>query len=292
MKDLITQPTIMGAIVGDIAGSRFEFNPNRNKNFDLLVKGEHCLAPKQPFYEYKTTCHYTDDTVLTIAVANALLEANGNYENLGELSVKNMKHFGNKHPLAGYGAKFNTWLRLPNPAPYYSYGNGSAMRISPVPYFAKSIEEVKELSRKVTDVTHNHPEGIKGAECVACCIWLALNGKDKDFIKKFVEENYYNLDFDYEDLVKNYTHDESCQNSVPQSIYAFLISNDYEDTLKTAISMGGDADTMACIAGSIASAYYGMPRELEEKGLEFLHNDLKEVVLNFEKNFEKFIQVN
>lgn len=278
---------IMGAIIGDIAGSRFEFKPNRNKNFELLVKGENHLKKNQPYKEFLENCRFTDDTVMTVAIANALLEADGDYTNLSKLAIKNMKMFGNKYPFAGYGSKFKRWLQLPVCEPYNSFGNGSAMRISAVPYFAKSLEEVKNLSRLVTEVTHNHPEGIKGAEAVACCVWLALEGKSKLDIKTFVEENYYNLDFDYDDLVKNYTHDESCQNSVPQSLFAFLISDSYEDTLKTAISMGGDADTMACIAGSIAAAYYGLPANLEKQGLEFLPPDLKEVVLKFKDKINK-----
>lgn len=279
--NICNYPTLLGGIIGDIAGSRFEFAPNRNKNFELLVMGENYLKKNQSLKEFKETCRFTDDTVMTIAVANALLEMNGNKDVLKELTIKNMKEFGRKYPFAGYGSKFNTWLTLPITEPYNSYGNGSAMRISSVPYFAKDIDEVKELSRLVTEVTHNHIEGIKGAEAVACCIWKALNNCSKDEIKQFVEENYYNLAYDYNELVKTYKHDESCQNSVPQSIYAFLISDSYEDAIKTAISMGGDADTMACICGSIAEAYYGLPKELEEQGLKFLTDDLKKVVIKF-----------
>lgn len=277
---------MIGAIIGDIAGSRFEFNPIRSKNFDLLVKGKNYLSEKQTFKEFLTGCRFTDDTVMTVAVANALMEADGKYDNLKELTIKNMKEFGRKYPYAGYGSKFNAWLTMQTTEPYNSFGNGSAMRISAVPYFAKSIEEVKTLSKLVTEVTHNHPEGIKGAEAVACCIWLASNKYSKNEIKRFVEENYYDLDFNYEELVKSYNHDESCQNSVPQSIFAFLISEDYEDTIRTAISMGGDADTMACIAGAVAEAYYGVPQKLENLGLEFLTNDLKEIVLKFEKRIK------
>ena len=235
----------------------------------MLVKGENYLTKKQTLKEFQETCRFTDDTVMTIAVANALLEANGNYDILQGLVVKNMKEFGHKHPFAGYGAKFNTWLTLPITEPYNSFGNGSAMRISAVPYFTNNIDEVKMLSKLVTEVTHNHSEGIKEAEAVACCIWLALNNYSKYEIENFVRENYYNLDYDYEELVKTYTHDESCQNSVPQSIFAFLISKNYEDCIRTAISIGGDADTMACIAGSIAEAYYGLSKELETKGIDF-----------------------
>ena len=279
--------TLLGGIIGDIAGSRFEFSPHRNKNFELLVKGENYMTKKQTLKEFKETCRFTDDTVMLIAIANALLEANGDYSNLKELTINNMKHFGHKYPFAGYGAKFNTWLTLPITEPYNSFGNGSAMRIGAVPYFANNIEEVKTLSKLVTEVTHNHYEGIKGAEAVACCIWLALQNYDKTYIKEYIENNYYFLDFDYKELVKSYTHDESCQNSVPQSIFAFIISDSYEDTIKTAISMGGDADTMACIAGSIAEAYYGVPSELQEKGITFLPEDLKVVINKFQSKFKK-----
>ena len=277
---------MMGGIIGDIAGSRFEFKPIRSKKFELLIKGENYLTKKQTFKEFQDNCRFTDDTVMTIAVANALLQANGNYNILQDLVIKNMKEFGHKYPYVGYGIKFNRWLSMETTEPYNSYGNGSAMRISAVPYFAKSIDEVKQLSKLVTEVTHNHPEGIKGAEAVACCIWLALNNYSKEEIEDFVRENYYNLDYDYEELVNTYIHDESCQNSVPQSIFAFLISKDYEDAIRTAISMGGDADTMACIAGSIAEAYYGLPKELEKRGMEFLTEDLIEIVLIFQNRFK------
>lgn len=286
INSICHSPTLLGGIIGDIAGSRFEFNPIKNKNFELLLKGENYLSKKQTYKEYQETCRFTDDTVMTIAVANALLEANGNYDNLQALVIESMKNFGHKYPYAGYGAKFNRWLTLPITEPYNSFGNGSAMRISPVPYFAKSIDEVKRLSKLVTEVTHNHPEGIKGAEAVACCIWMALNNYSKYEIEDFVRENYYNLDYDYEELLKTYKHDESCQNSVPQSIFAFLISKDYEDAIRTAISMGGDADTMACIAGSIAEAYYGLPKELEGNGLQFLTDDLKEIIIKFQCKFK------
>ena len=269
--------SVIGAIIGDIAGSRFEFNPIRSKEFELL-KEEHSLDTKQSYSEYRSTCHFTDDTVMTIAVANALLESNGNLENLKEMTVKNLKYYGREYPFAGYGSRFKSWLKFDNVGPYYSFGNGSAMRISAVPYFAKSLEEVKTLSKLVTEVTHNHPEGIKGAEAVAVCIWLAMNGYNKDYIKNYVEENYYNLDYDYDELLEFYTFDETCQGSVPQSIFAFLISNSYEDALRTAISMGGDADTMACIAGSIAGVYYGIPEDIYNDALCFIPTNFINVI--------------
>lgn len=285
MEQTKKMPLLMGGIVGDIAGSRFEFSPIKSKEFELLKMSDNHFQAKQSFRDYRENCHFTDDTVMTLAVANALLDANGNYDNLNELLVKNMKEFGRRHRYAGYGAKFNAWLNSQKSEPYNSFGNGSAMRIGAVPYFAKDIEELKSLSRLVTVVTHNHEEGIKGAEAVASCIWLAWHNNSKQQIKDYVEKNYYNLDFDYDQLLKTYVHDESCQNSVPQSIYAFLISTDYEDAIRTAISMGGDADTMACIAGSIAEAFYGMPKDLEERGMEFLTEDLKEVLKKFDDKF-------
>lgn len=285
MEQTKKMPLVMGGIVGDIAGSRFEFSPIKSKEFELLKMSDNQFQAKQSFREYRENCHFTDDTVMTLAVANALLDADGNYDNLSELVIKNMKEFGRKHRYVGYGSKFNSWLNSQKNEPYNSFGNGSAMRIGAVPYFAKDIEELKHLSRLVTVVTHNHEEGIKGAEAVASCIWLAWHNNSKQQIKEYVEKNYYNLDFDYDQLLKTYVHDESCQNSVPQSIYAFLISTDYEDAIRTAISMGGDADTMACIAGSIAEAFYGMPKDLEERGMKFLTEDLKEVLKKFKNKF-------
>lgn len=285
MEQTKKMPLLMGGIVGDIAGSRFEFSPIKSKEFELLKMSGNQFQAKQSFRDYRENCHFTDDTVMTLAVANALLDADGNYDNLSELVIKNMKEFGRKHRYVGYGSKFNSWLNSQKNEPYNSFGNGSAMRIGAVPYFAKDIEELKSLSRLVTVVTHNHEEGIKGAEAVASCIWLAWHNNSKQQIKDYVEKNYYNLDFDYDQLLKTYVHDESCQNSVPQSIYAFLISADYEDAIRTAISIGGDADTMACIAGSIAEAFYGMPKDLEERGMKFLTEDLKAVLKRIKNKF-------
>ena len=276
---------MIGAILGDIVGSRYEFKPIRSKDFDWLV-GEG-YKENASIAEYTTNSRFTDDTVMTIAICKALLECGGDYNHLSSYTVHLMQYFGKKYPFAGYGYRFNNWLRTSNPQPYNSFGNGSAMRVSAVPYFANSIEEVKDLSLKVTAVTHDHPEGIKGAEATAVCIWFALNGKSKEEIIKYVEDNYYKLDFDYEDLKTHYGFDETCQGSVPQSIYAFAISNSYEDCVRTAVSMGGDADTMACIAGAIAEAYYGIPKELEEEMYKFLSPDIKEIVeefIQFRKN--------
>lgn len=272
---------MLGAIIGDIVGSRYEFRPNRSKDFDLFIGEGYKENPT--IEEYTKYSRFTDDTVMTIAICKALLDCKGDYTNLSQQTINNMQLFGRRYPFAGYGFRFNGWLLTSNPQPYNSFGNGSAMRISAVPYFAKNIDELKDLSKKVTVVTHNHPEGIKGAEAMAVCIWLALNGKSKEEILQYVQENYYNLDFDYEELKQTYKFDETCQGSIPQSIYAFAISNSYEDTIRTAVSMGGDADTMACIAGAIAEAYYGLPKDIEEQMYKFLSPDILEVVEGFKR---------
>jgi len=252
---------MIGAICGDVCGSIYEFHNKKTKNITL----------------FDEKCRFTDDSVMTIAIFKALQECNGNYENLTLKAIENMREFGQKYLHVGYGEKFKNWIMCENPQPYNSWGNGSAMRISPVAYFCKSLEEVKKLSKMVTETTHNHPEGLKGAEAVAVCIWLAINGESKETIKNYIEKNYYSLNFDYEDLRKNYTFKVSCQNSVPQAIYCFLLSKDFEDCLRTSISIGGDSDTISAISCSIAEAYYGLPKQFEEKTQNFLDDDLKPI---------------
>lgn len=247
---------MLGAIIGDLAGSRFEFNNYRKKDFDLL----------------STECYLTDDTVMTIAVAESLLK------NLDV--VKTLKKWGRKFPNSGYGGNFRYWLFSDWCEPYYSFGNGAAMRVSAVGWMANSEDEVKELSYKVTSVTHDHPEGLKGAEVTAMCVYYARMGKDKEFIKKYVEQ-YYDLNFNYENLRKNFKFDESCQETVPQAIYCFLISNSFEDCLRTTISIGGDCDTTAAISGAIAEAYYGIPKKIRKRAYLFLPKSMKKVLKNF-----------
>ena len=270
--------TLLGGIIGDLAGSRFEHHPLKSKDFDLLVFGDFNLRRGTSFNENGRASYFTDDTVMTIAVAKALLEANNDFSDLEELVIRNMKDFGRRYPAAGYGGKFREWLSSPSVMPYNSLGNGSAMRISPMAYFAKDITEIKKLSKIISSVTHNHPEGVKGAEAVASAIWLALHDRTKEEIKQYIEENYYSLDYDYNEILQKYKFDVTCQNSVPQSIFAFLISQNFEDAIRTAVSMGGDADTMACIAGSIAEAFYGVPENLQKECWEFLTPDIKNII--------------
>ena len=256
---------MLGAIIGDIVGSVYEFNNIKTKDFSFFSEDK----------------FFTDDTVMTVAVYSALKKCKKKYENLESCVIAEMQSFGKLYPNSSkisYGNRFANWLTSQNPQPYYSFGNGSAMRVSAVPYFAKSIDEVKVLSQKVTCVTHNHPEGIKGAECVAVCIYMALNKATKEEIKKFVEDNYYLLNFDYEDLKNNYTFNETCQNTVPQAIYCFLISTDFEDAIRTAVSIGGDTDTLCAIVGAIAEAYYGIPKQIKKEAIGYLDKYLRKFV--------------
>lgn len=270
---------MLGAIIGDVAGSRYEFKNNRSKLFVLLSK----------------TCRFTDDSVLTIAVAKTLLDnypidySDKGLEKIKKELVNNVIDFVSRYPDRGYGMRFFLWATSKGKhEPYNSYGNGSAMRVSPVGWLANSVEEVKTLAKLTAEITHNHPEGIKGAEAIALCIFLARQGKTKEEIKEYIYEKYYpELDyFNYEELKKTNEFDETCQGSVPEAIYCFLISKNFEDAIKTAISIGGDSDTIACMAGSIAEAYYkndeGLPQiinDFDEK--QYLPKEYVEIVNRF-----------
>lgn len=255
-----------GAMFGDIAGSIYEWDNIKTKEFEL-------------FDEFS---FFTDDTVMTIAVAQALAECKGNYDNLSLMAIKQMQKFGRQYPDAGYGSHFDMWLNDENPQPYDSWGNGSAMRVSPVAYFAKTLEEVKDLSYKITAVSHNHPEGIKGAEATAVAIFLALQGKSKDAIKEYIVQNYYPIDFTLDDIRPTYKFEVSCQKSVPQALEAFFESENFEDAIRNAISIGGDSDTIAAITGSIAEAYYGVSAKIKEFVGTKLDDNLRAAVLAVE----------
>lgn len=260
---------MLGAIIGDIVGSIYEFDNIRTKNFQL----------------FSSRCFFTDDTVMTVAIYKALAKSKKfNYKDLEKKSIQCMQEYGKIYPQMSYGMSFNWWLKSRSPKPYNSFGNGAAMRVSPVAYFAESLDDVKELSCKVTAVTHNHTEGIKGAEATAVAIWFALNGKSKDEIKEYIENNYYSLNFNYEDLVKNYYFNETCQNTVPQAIYCFLISESFEDCLRTSISIGGDSDTLCAISCAIAEAYYGIPEEIKNVALQYLDEKLL-------KDYKEFLRI-
>lgn len=231
---------MIGAIIGDIVGSKYEFCNIKTKDFPILSKG----------------CTYTDDSVMTVAVAKAILTAMDKRKDFKEELVKEMRDLGNRYPNAGYGGMFSNWLSSKNPMPYNSFGNGSAMRVSPCGMIAVELDEALSLARAFAEVTHNHPEGIKGAQAVAGAVFLAKTKKSKDEIKKFISENYYTFNFSLNDIRKDYRFDVTCQGSVPQAIVAFLESKDFEDAIRNAVSIGGDSDTIAAITGSIAWAYY------------------------------------
>ena len=255
---------MLGAIIGDVVGSRFEFNNIKTKEFELFDK----------------ECKVTDDSVMSVAVAEMCLK--GYVPNNKEMIIKTFKKWGKKYPKAGYGNKFFQWVLTDWSTPYNSCGNGSAMRISPIGFFAKNKEEVELYSKAVTEVTHNHPEGIKGAYVTAMCIYMARNNSSKQEIREFVE-GYYDINFDYEYLRKTYRHEEEiCQNTVPQAIYCFLISNSFEDCLRTTISIGGDCDTTAAISCGIAEAYYGIPNDIKDAVQDFIPNDLNEIIKMFD----------
>ena len=235
-----------GAILGDIIGSPFEFDRgDKTKEFDLFTKG----------------CDFTDDSVMTIAVGEALLAVGpeATVKEIEEAVVTNMQDWGKRYPYAGYGGRFRYWLRERNPKPFGSEGTGSAMRVSAVGWLYDSLERTREVARATANVTHNHPEGIKGAEATASAIYMARNESSKEEIKEYIErEFHYNLDRTLDEIRPGYHMDETCQRTVPEAIIAFLESKDFEDAIRNAVSLGGDTDTLGAITGSIAEAFYGI----------------------------------
>ena len=267
---------MFGSIIGDIVGSRFEWNNIKTKNFE--------------FFTYK--CEATDDSIMTLAIAQAILEADGNYGNLGDLAVKHMREIGRLYPDCGYGSMFDQWICSDDMGPYGSFGNGAAMRVSACGFVSKTLDETKMLSRMVTEVTHNHPEGIKGAEATAVCIFLARSGKNILDIRDYVNEHYYPMNFTLDGIRDSYRFNETCQETVPQAIMAFLESSSFEDAVRNAISIGGDSDTLAAITGGIAEAYYGIPIEIRKHALTFLDERLLKVLNDFENIYPSSYEKN
>lgn len=261
---------MLGAIIGDIVGSRFEWNNNKSKEFELL----------------NHNCFFTDDSVMSLAVASSLLKCKKDYSDLSEVAEKELHEIGRNYPNCGYGGRFYEWMFSDSYKPYGSYGNGSAMRVSACGFVANSIDEAKLLARKVTEITHNHPEGIKGAEAIAVAIYLARTGSNILEIRDHINDNYYQMNFKLDDIRTNYTFDVTCQGSVPQAIEAFLESKSFEDAIRNAISIGGDSDTIAAIAGGIAEAYYGIPTDIRKHALTFLDERLLKILLEFESIYE------
>lgn len=252
---------LLGAICGDIIGSFYEWHSTKNYNFEL-------------FSRYS---HVTDDSVMTVAIADWLMT--------GDSLTYVMQDWGRRYPRAGYGGAFRHFLTSETPEPYNSFGNGSAMRVSPVGWAFPSLEETLQKAKESAEVSHNHPEGIKGAQATASAIFLARNGKSKEEIKLYIETEFgYNLHRSIEDIRPSYLFDVTCQGSVPEAIICFLESNDYESAIRLAISLGGDADTQAAIAGSIACAFYKeIPKCIVEGSWERIPDDIKEIINKFGK---------
>lgn len=259
---------MIGAIVGDIVGSRYEHRNIRTKDFDFI----------------NDKCFTTDDTVMSLAICDALLKTEPDYNNLSQQAIKSMQHIGRPYP-RGYGRNFRNWVYSNHPRPYYSYGNGSAMRVGGCGYVSDSFFETISLSKAVTEVTHNHPEGIKGAEAVAVAIFLARTGCSMQDIRDCISNYYYQIDFTLDDIRETYQFDVSCQGSVPQALQAFFESVDFEDAIRNAISIGGDSDTIAAIAGSVAEAYYGVPQAIRKQALTFLDKRLSTILKKFEQKY-------
>lgn len=240
---------LLGAILGDMAGSVYEHIPARTMDAPLFPSG----------------AHYTDDTVTTVAVALALLESRGG-ASLEAVLVDRLRRLCRACPNAGYGKRFRQWLSDPDPRPYGSLGNGSAMRAAPCGWYARSLEEAVALGRRSASVTHDHPDGLAGGEVVAGCVYLARTGSSKADILEFIRRNYYPMEETLDDLRRNgYALDVTCRGSVPQALQAFLEGSSVEEAVRGAISLGGDSDTQACIAGGVAEAFYGLPPALERE---------------------------
>lgn len=264
-----------GAILGDIIGSPYEFGGGmKKKDFPL-------------FSHYS---RFTDDTVMTVAVAEALLDAgpDADADTIRSHIVQSMQAWGRMYPHAGYGGRFYEWLMSDVPYPYYSFGNGSAMRVSAAGWLYDTLDCTREVARLTAEVTHNHPEGIKGAEAVATAIWLARNGKDRYQIENKIADLFgYDLNRTCDQIRPQYRFDVTCQGSVPEAITAFLESTSYEDAVRNAVSLGGDTDTQGAIAGSIAEARFGVPENLKDECRKRLPQKMLEVLVRFEKTVKQ-----
>lgn len=248
---------MLGAIIGDIVGSRFEFNNHKSTNFELFT-GE---------------CDFTDDTICTVAVADALMNNIPFSDSLHRWCRKY------PNPKGGYGGRFNMWVHSDNPESYYSFGNGSAMRVSPCAWLSDDLYIVLNNAEKSASCTHDHPFGITGAMAIAECIFHARKGVDKNEIKKFIEQQYgYNLNFTCDLIREHNGFNETCQVTVPQAIVAFLDSDGFEHAIRLAVSIGGDSDTIAAMTGSIAEAYYGIPSHIKKAAMEYLPDEFKDII--------------
>jgi ADP-ribosylglycohydrolase len=254
---------MIGALAGDIIGSVYEWHNIKTKKFEL----------------FSSRCFFTDDSILTIALADSIMS--------GTPYVENLKTFYRWYPGGGYGGSFHRWAQSQNSEPYNSWGNGAAMRISPVGYAYEDLDMVLQKSREFTEITHNHPEGVKGGQATAAAIFLARRGTSKAEIKKFIETTFhYDLERHVDEIRPTYRFDESCQGTVPQAIRAFIDSTDFEDAIRTAVSLGGDSDTLACLTGGIAQAFYGsVPEAIEQRVYAILDDRLGGITRRFMQRY-------
>ncbi len=276
---LASNSPILGAICGDIIGSTYEGDSVKTTDFNL----------------FPVKSRFTDDTVMTCAIASWFIQRSrevitpATAERLGVKGlIRKMQVYGRGYSNRGYGHKFYDWLNTANPRPYNSYGNGSAMRVSPVGVVSRSLQEALDLAGLTATVSHNHPEAIKGAQAVAACIYLSRNGKTKEEIKSYIEKTFnYNLSRTVDSIRDSYSFHVDCQRSVPESIICWLESNSYEEAIRKAISLGGDADTMACIAGSIAAVGMEIPNNIIQFAKRKLDPDLINVIETFDSIYLK-----
>lgn len=263
---------MIGAILGDIVGSLYEFDNIKTKDFEL----------------FHIDCSFTDDTVMTVAVAESLIKTPCiDEENIGEFKerlIDVMHEIGAKYPDCGYGGYFLDWITQGIREPYNSFGNGSAMRVSPVGWYAKTLDEAEMIAKATAEVSHSHPEGIKGAVATAGAVFLARNGATMETIKEYAGR-YYRIDFTLDEIRPTYSFDVTCEGTVPQAMQAFFESVSFEDAVRNAISIGGDSDTIAAITGAVAEAYYGIPEDLRETALSYLDDRLLDIVERFEGRF-------
>ena len=257
---------MLGAIIGDIIGCPYEFDRgDKTKDFSLFIKG----------------CNFTDDTVMTVAVLDGLQNAGpgADDDRVRRCIVRSMQHFGHRFPYRGYGAHFAHWLHAKTPRPYGSCGNGAAMRVSAAGWLYHDLPTVLHRARLTADVTHDHPEGIKGAQATAAAIFLARTGHSKQEIRAYITDTFgYDLRRSCDEIRPSYRHVETCQETVPEAITAFLEGQDFEDVIRTAVSLGGDCDTLTAISGSIAEAYYGIPADMQQRAVEYLPVELLHVL--------------
>lgn len=268
---------MIGAIIGDIAGSTYEFHSIKTMDFPLFAPGS----------------SYTDDSLMSIAVASALMQTGESHDGFKSHAVTSMRQIATKYPcpMGGYGGRFRHWLVSPNLRPYGSFGNGSAMRVSPCGDVAATLDEALALAKQSAEVTHSHPEGIKGAQAVAAAIVLARTGESRDGIRSYIEQHFYHLHQTVDEIRPRYRFDETYQGTVPQAITAFLESVSFEDVLRTAVSLGGDCDTLTDITCAIAWPFYARSGldatmvRLRDEALALLHDDLRKIVIRWEERY-------